>query len=174
MDPLKSRQPLYSTQITCPRLICPHRTSTFRTSEKRTPLNSEQWTLMNPRHTLASTKLPPKTDSETTPTNNFVHIASGFCKIACHHRWPDSKTGHYIGTVAYCTSLFLHDTATERSKDVTSSCSTARAHITTPTGSIPNALNEYLYIFWIRSGRPFNKSAVTYKNNQVFILLLLL
>ena len=90
MDPLKSRQPLYSRQITCPRLICPHRTNTFRTSEKRTPLNSEQWTLMSPRHTLANTKLPPKTDSETTPTNSFVHIASGFCKIVCHHRWPDS------------------------------------------------------------------------------------
>ena len=31
-------------------------------------LNSEQRTLIRPRHTLANTKLPPKTDSEATPT----------------------------------------------------------------------------------------------------------
>ena len=42
--------------------------NTLRTSEKRTPLNSEQWTLIRPRRTLANTKLPPKTDSEATPT----------------------------------------------------------------------------------------------------------
>ena len=35
----------------------------FRTSEKRTPLNSEQRTLISPQRTLANTKLPPKTDS---------------------------------------------------------------------------------------------------------------
>ena len=41
---------------------------TFRTSEKRTPLNSEQQTLIRPQRTLANTKLPPKTDSKATPT----------------------------------------------------------------------------------------------------------
>ena len=33
-----------------------------------TPLNSEQRTPISPRCTLANTKLPPKTDSEATPT----------------------------------------------------------------------------------------------------------
>ena len=37
-------------------------------SEKRTPLNSEQRTLIRPRRTLTNTKLPPKTDSKVTPT----------------------------------------------------------------------------------------------------------
>ena len=39
-----------------------HRTNTFWTSEKQTPLNSKQKTLTRPRHTLANTKLPPKTE----------------------------------------------------------------------------------------------------------------
>ena len=60
MDPLKSGQPLYSGRITCPRLILP-KTNTFRTSEKQTPLNSEQKTLISLRRTLAKTKLPPIT-----------------------------------------------------------------------------------------------------------------
>ena len=33
-------------------------------------LNSEQQTLMSPRRTLFNIKLPPKADSETTPTNS--------------------------------------------------------------------------------------------------------
>ena len=40
----------------------------FEGSEKRTPLNSEQQTLISPRHTLANIKLPLKMDSEVTPT----------------------------------------------------------------------------------------------------------
>ena len=42
-----------------------HRTNTFGTSKKQTPLNSEQQTLISPRRTLANTKLPPKTETET-------------------------------------------------------------------------------------------------------------
>ena len=45
-----------------------HRTNAFQNSEKRAPLNSIQWTMMSSRLTLANTKLPLKTDSETTPT----------------------------------------------------------------------------------------------------------
>ena len=67
-DPPKSGQPLYSGWLTCPRLILYHRTNTLRTSKKRTPLNSEQWTLISPRCILANTKLPPQTDTEATPT----------------------------------------------------------------------------------------------------------
>ena len=40
----------------------------FEGSKKRTPLNSEQRTLISPRHTLANIKLPLKMDSEVTPT----------------------------------------------------------------------------------------------------------
>ena len=57
----KSGQPLYNGRLTCPRFY--HRTNTFRTSEKRTPLNSER-TLISLQRTLANTKLPPKTGSE--------------------------------------------------------------------------------------------------------------
>ena len=39
--------PPKSGQITLATDSFYHRTNTFRTSEKRTPLNSEQWTLMN-------------------------------------------------------------------------------------------------------------------------------
>ena len=65
-DPPKSRQPLYngSTAHLPPIDFTIARTNTFRTSEKRTPLNSEQRTLISPQRTLANTKLPPKTDSE--------------------------------------------------------------------------------------------------------------
>ena len=45
---------------------------------------------MSPRHTLANTKLPPKTDSETTPTNSLYimrTLVDGFHRIVCHHHW---------------------------------------------------------------------------------------
>ena len=45
---------------------------------------------------------------------------------------------HYISTAAYRASLFRHGTATERSENATSSCSTSREHITMPTESIMN------------------------------------
>ena len=47
---------------------------------------------------------------------------------------------HYISTAAYHrrASLSRHGTATERSENATSSCSTARKHITMPTESIMN------------------------------------
>ena len=70
-DPPRSGQPLYSGRLTCPRLIFTIETNTFRTSEKRTPLNSEQRTLIRPQRTLANTKLPPKTGQwkpQPTPT----------------------------------------------------------------------------------------------------------
>ena len=65
-------------------------TNTFQTSEKQTPLNSVQWTLISPRLTLTNTKLPPKADSETTPTDSLYIMRTlviRFRKIAYHHRW---------------------------------------------------------------------------------------
>ena len=56
----------------------------------------------------------------------------------------DSKTGHYNSTTAYGASLSRHGTAMKRSENATSSCSTAQAHITTPTRSVPNAHNGYV------------------------------
>ena len=56
IDPLKNRQPLYSGWLTCSRWFY-HRTNTFRTSEKRTLLNSEQWTLISPWRNLANIKI---------------------------------------------------------------------------------------------------------------------
>ena len=115
---------------------------------------------MSPRHTIANTKLLPKTDSDRWLSKD------------CAPPSLESKTKHYISTAAYRASLSRHGTATERSENATSSCSTARAHITTPTGSILNANNGYLPIFRIRSGRPVNctrKWAVTH--NQVFTVV---
>ena len=51
-----------------------YRTNTFRTTEKQTPLNSVQRTLMSSRLTLANTKLLSETDSETTLVDRFRMI----------------------------------------------------------------------------------------------------
>ena len=59
-DPPKSGQPLYSGRLTCSRDWFYHRTNTFRTSEKRTPLNSEQ--------TLISRFIP----SSSTPVSSTI------------------------------------------------------------------------------------------------------
>ena len=53
---------------------------------------------------------------------------------------------YYIRNVAHCDSLSRHGTATERSKNATSSVHEAPAYITTPTGSIPNAHNGYAVV----------------------------
>ena len=66
----------YSEHITCPWLIY-HKTNTFWTSEVDTSQNRTMDT-MSPRLTLANAKLPPKTDSEITPTN--VHNANA-CRL---------------------------------------------------------------------------------------------
>ena len=65
-------------------------TNTFQTSEKQIPLNSVQWTVISPRLTLTNTKLPPKADGETTPTDSLYimrTLVNRFRKIAYHHRW---------------------------------------------------------------------------------------
>ena len=64
-DPPKSGQPLYDGRTAhLPLIDFTIGTNTFRTSEKWTPLNSEQRTLISLQRTLANTKLPPKMDSE--------------------------------------------------------------------------------------------------------------
>ena len=87
---------------------------------------SEKQTLMSPRHTLANTKLPPKMDSETTPTNSFVHNANACRRLSedCAPPSLDLKTVHYISTVAHRASLSCHGTATERSENTTTLYST--------------------------------------------------
>ena len=52
----------------------------LRSEHLSTPNNEHWWAPDNGRHTLANTKLPPKVDSDTTPTNSFVHSVN-----AC---WP--------------------------------------------------------------------------------------
>ena len=85
-DPLKSGQPLYSGQITCPRLILPY-ISNLReadASQLRTTDTDESQTY------LSQTKLPPKADSETTPTNSLYimrTLVDRFRKIVRHRRW---------------------------------------------------------------------------------------
>ena len=96
-----------------------HRTNTFQTSKKRTPLNSKQRTLMSPRHTLPNTKLPPKVDSETTPTNSFVYNATlvdHFRKIVRHRCWiqqPGITLALLLTVLAFIAEMV-------RSKNVTS------------------------------------------------------
>ena len=77
-------------------------------------LNSVQWTLIRPRLTLANTKLPPKTDTETTSTTIVLYITrthvDRFRKIVCHCRWIQRlgiKT-YYINSVAHRASLSCH------------------------------------------------------------------
>ena len=54
---------------------------------------------------------------------------------------------HYISTAAYRASLSRHGTATERSENATSSCSTAREHITMPTESIMNTSQSSFQLY---------------------------
>ena len=173
MYPPKSGQPLYSGQITWPDWFY-HRANTFWTFEKQTPLNFEQQTLMSPRHTLAMQNYFCKWTVKQHPLIVLYimrTLVDSFCKIVRHHRWIQ-KTGHCISTVAYRASLSHHGTATDRSENAISSCSTAQAHITTPTGSIPNAHNGYLRILQMHSCTFANEQLHT-NNNRVFILLLL-
>ena len=101
-----------------PRLT--HTTNIFRTTEKQTPLNSKQWTLISPRRTLANTKLPPKMNSEVTPT------LCG-CLLTAFVAPPslNSMTKYYISTVANRASLSHQCKATERSENAISSHSKA-------------------------------------------------
>ena len=81
----------------------------------------------------------------------------------------DSKTKHYISTVALLTSLSCQCKATERSEMLyLIARSTARP--ITPTGSIPNAYNGYLHIP-AHSGSPFHCSLKMscYKQSSVYL-----
>ena len=118
------------------------------TSEKWTPLNSEQRTLTSPRRTLANTKLPPRTDSEITPT---------YCRrLSTAFVMPpllDSKTEHYIRTVAHRASLSRQCKATEKSKNATSSCLTITAY----HARLPEVYRMPITdtsVFWARSSGP--------------------
>ena len=68
---------------------------------------------MSPRRTLANAKLPPKADSETSPTNSVVivqKLVNGFHKtVHLHHLIKDRAL-----YAAYHTSLSRHGTAAER------------------------------------------------------------
>ena len=89
---------------------------TFRTSEKRTPLNSEQRTLTSPQRTLANTKLPPKKGQR----RKCGRLSTAFVTPPL----LDSKIEHYSCTTAHRASLSCRRKATERSENATSSCST--------------------------------------------------
>ena len=64
---------------------------------------------MYPRRTLANTKLPPKTDRETIPTNSSVHKRLSY---DCAPPSLDSKIGHYFSSAAYRASLYRPGTET--------------------------------------------------------------
>ena len=71
--------------------------------------------------------VPPKMDSETTPTNSLYimwMVVDCFRKIVCNRR-RIQKPGIILSTVAHCASLSCHRTAPERSENVTSLCSIA-------------------------------------------------
>ena len=105
-------------------------------------------------------------------------LVNSFHKIA----WApslDSKTGHYISTAAHHASLSLHVTATERSENATSSCSTARAHITAPTwisimdtsiysGYVAVVLSTVLKNEWLRTNN--NWVFILYNRNHTFFM----
>ena len=62
----------------------------------------------------------------------------------------DSKIEHYSSTTAHRASLSCQCKATERSENATSS-RVQQSQITTPTGSIPNAITD-TSVFRTRSG----------------------
>ena len=59
-------------------------------------------------------------------------IVGGLCKIVCHDRWIQ-RSGIILALLLIVLALSRHGTEMERSKNATSSCSTAQAHITMPT-----------------------------------------
>ena len=81
---------------------------TFQTSEKWTPLNSEQRTLISSQCTLANTKLPPKTDSkDNTDACRPLSLR--------HHHWIQR-----LSTTVHRASLSCQRKATERFENVRS------------------------------------------------------
>ena len=108
-----------------------HRTNTLRTSEERTPLNSEQRTVISPQRSLANTKLPLKTDSEDN--------ADACRPLSLRHR-------HWIqrsSTIAalLCIVLAFLVSVKQRTGPEMRPHHVQQSQITTPTGSIPNAYN---------------------------------
>ena len=113
-----------------------HRTNTFWTSEKQTPLNSKQRTLISPQHTSANTKLPPKADSKDN--------ADACRPLSLRHR-------HWIqrsSTIAalLCIMLAFLLSIKQWTGPEMRPHHVQQSQITTPTGSIPNAYNRYLHI----------------------------
>ena len=138
MDPPKSGVPLDSGQINCPWFY--HTSIPFWTSEKQTPLNSKQRTLISPWCTLANTKLLPKMGYSHIVNSHFVN--SHF--VNSHFRnWRSGK-------IPRKRTVKLH------SPNATSSCLTysgGRVHNSMPTRSI---LNVDISVFWTCNGCSLN------------------
>ena len=120
-DPLKSGQPLYNGRSLAPDRFYP-RINTFRTSKKRTPLNSEQRTLISPQRTLANTKLPPKTDSQDN---------AGACRpLSLRHRCWIQRPSTIVALLRIVLA-FLVSVKQRRGPKMP----VQQSQITTPTGS---------------------------------------
>ena len=103
------------------------------TSEKWTPLNSEQRTLISP---LSQYKLPPKTDNEDN--------ADACRPLSLRHRcWIQRSSA--IVPLLRIVLAFLVIVKQQRGPKMRSH-RVQQSLITTPTGSIPNAYNRYLDI----------------------------
>ena len=126
-------------QTTAVQRTAYHRTNTFRTSDKQTPLNSEQWTLISPRRTLPNAKLPPKIDSK----NNADACRPLSLRYRC---WIQR-----LSTIAALLRIVLafHVSVKQRRGPKMRPHRVQQSQITTPTGSLPNAYNGY---FRTRSG----------------------
>ena len=135
-DPPKSGQPLYSERLTCSDWFY-HRTNTFWASEKQTPLNSKQWILISPRRTFKITL--------ETRQWSYSHIMQKLVDCFRNTTITGLKTEHYISTVVHRAGLSRQCKAIERSEKC-DLIAFGQSHITTPTGSIPNAYNRYLHI----------------------------
>ena len=124
MDPPKKRTTSVQQTAHLPPIDF---TITFWTSEKRTPLNSEQRTLISPQHTLANTKLPPKADSEDN--------ADACWPLSLHHRCWIQRPSTIVALLRILLA-FLVNVKQQRGRKMRPHC-VQQSQITTPTGSIP-------------------------------------
>ena len=112
--------------------------NTFRTSEKRTPLNSDQRTLISPQRILANTKLPPKTDSEDN---------AGACRpLSLRHRC-------WIQRPSTTVALLRIVLATERFENATSSRSTIDSTIRESVDSLCRDGADAQYMQYLSKSR---------------------
>ena len=113
-----------------------HRTNTFRTSEKRTALNSKQWTLISSQRTLADTKITSENGQQS-----YIHACQ---PLSLRHRCWIQRSSTIVALLRIVLAFLV--TIKQRRGPKMQPHRVQQSQITTPTESIRNAYNGYLRV----------------------------